>query len=244
VEDFGLRITGLANQLCVLGDDITDKEVVKKGSSSGGGNSGGHGDHGYGRGRGRGHSGGCNGGARSSWREDTTAHGACHNCGKVGHFAREGRSKKKNGEAHAAHEEEASLLLATGGAVQTLPPPPPPPVALLQILAKSGALSRPCIEDGLTESRSIECGQSVGETVHLVEEKVFAQLGDVENKDCCWWVLDTGAMNHMTGYRSAISDLDHNIHDTVRFGGWLGGADRRVGYNPIQQQVWGAPSVH
>jgi hypothetical protein len=66
VEDFGLRIIGLANQLCVLDDDITDKEVVKKGSSSGGGNSGGHGDHGYGRGRGRGHSGGCNGGARSS----------------------------------------------------------------------------------------------------------------------------------------------------------------------------------
>jgi hypothetical protein len=30
MEDFSLRITALANQLRVLGDDITDEEVVKK----------------------------------------------------------------------------------------------------------------------------------------------------------------------------------------------------------------------
>jgi hypothetical protein len=30
IEEFSLRITALANELWVLGDDITDKEVVKK----------------------------------------------------------------------------------------------------------------------------------------------------------------------------------------------------------------------
>jgi hypothetical protein len=30
VEDFSIRITSLANELHVLGDEITDREVVKK----------------------------------------------------------------------------------------------------------------------------------------------------------------------------------------------------------------------
>jgi hypothetical protein len=30
VEDFSIRITSIANKLRVLGDEITDKEVVKK----------------------------------------------------------------------------------------------------------------------------------------------------------------------------------------------------------------------
>jgi hypothetical protein len=73
------------------------------------------------------------------------------------------------------------------------------------------------MEDGLIGSRSIKGAQSVGETVHLVEEKVYAHLGDEEKKDCHRWVLDMGATNHMTGCRSTFSDLDHNIHSTVKF---------------------------
>jgi hypothetical protein len=50
-----------------------------------------------------------------------------------------------------------------------------------------------------------------------VEEKVFAQIDKEEKKECRRWVLDTGATNHMTGCQSAFSDLDQNIHGTVRF---------------------------
>jgi hypothetical protein len=39
--------------------------------------------------------------------------------------------------------------------------------------------------------------------VHLVEQKVYADLGMPENDDHNNWVLDTGTTNHMTGY------LDH-----------------------------------
>ena len=32
------------------------------------------------------------------------------------------------------------------------------------------------------------------------------------------WVLDTGASNHMTGMRSALTQFDEGVHDTVHFG--------------------------
>ena len=31
------------------------------------------------------------------------------------------------------------------------------------------------------------------------------------------WVLDTGSTNHMTGAKSAFSELDSGIHGTVKF---------------------------
>jgi hypothetical protein len=34
--------------------------------------------------------------------------------------------------------------------------------------------------------------------VHIIEEKVFAALGDAA-EETCRWVLDTGASNHMSG---------------------------------------------
>jgi hypothetical protein len=39
--------------------------------------------------------------------------------------------------------------------------------------------------------------------VHLVEQKVYADLGMPENDDQNNWVLDTGTTNHMTDF------LDH-----------------------------------
>jgi hypothetical protein len=82
---------------------------------------------------------------------------------------------------------------------------------------ESGALSGSCVEDGLVGSCSIKGARSMDKAVHLVEEKMYAHLDDEEEKDYRRWVLDTGATNHMIGCRSVFSDLDHNIHDTVKF---------------------------
>jgi hypothetical protein len=32
------------------------------------------------------------------------------------------------------------------------------------------------------------------------------------------WILDTGATNHMTGYREALASLDESVRGAVRFG--------------------------
>jgi hypothetical protein len=44
-------------------------------------------------------------------RDDSEGRDTCHNCVKVGHWAKDCRSKAKKGEAHAAHEEESSLVM-------------------------------------------------------------------------------------------------------------------------------------
>lgn len=51
------------------------------------------------------------------------------------------------------------------------------------------------------------------QTVHLSEKTVVP----VQCEDGVW-VLDTGASNHMTGSRSALSQLDEGVGGTVRFG--------------------------
>jgi hypothetical protein len=55
--------------------------------------------------------------------------------------------------------------------------------------------------------------------VSLKEERVFAQIG--ERGEPCehrWWVLDSGATNHMTGSRFAFTKLDSGIRGFVKFG--------------------------
>ena len=46
---------------------------------------------------------------------------------------------------------------------------------------------------------------------------MFADIDDTE-KDPQQWILDTGATNHMTGSRTAFSDLDTSTVGTVCFG--------------------------
>ena len=58
-----------------------------------------------------------------------------------------------------------------------------------------------------------------GEPIQLEEERVFAQIGERdEQHEHRQWILDTGATNHMTGARSAFSELDSGIRGTVKFG--------------------------
>lgn len=50
------------------------------------------------------------------------------------------------------------------------------------------------------------------QVVHLTEKVIPIDVPDGV------WVLNTGASNHMTGTRSALSQLDQSVHGTVRFG--------------------------
>jgi uncharacterized membrane protein YgcG len=211
VEDFSIHINSIANELRVLGEEITDKEVVKKmlhsilekleqvaismemlldlntlsieeatghlhaieqrkksssssvtddsgrlllmeeewiarmkarekGGSSGSGGSGGDGGRDKGRGKNKGcggwHSGG---GANSNCQEgseDGTGRGACHNCMKLGHWARNCRSRPKKTKAHIAQEEESSLLLSETSQIElvTLAPPTPATLSPLEVI--------------------------------------------------------------------------------------------------------------
>jgi hypothetical protein len=54
--------------------------------------------------------------------------------------------------------------------------------------------------------------------MHLEESKLFAQLGKNGGGDDAHWILDSGATNHMTGVRTAFSEIDLRVHGTVRFG--------------------------
>jgi hypothetical protein len=53
--------------------------------------------------------------------------------------------------------------------------------------------------------------------VHIVEEKVFAALGDEAEKETCRSVLDTSASNHMMGCRATFSSIDGGTVGTVRY---------------------------
>jgi hypothetical protein len=54
--------------------------------------------------------------------------------------------------------------------------------------------------------------------VEIHEEKVFAHLDEEKERNVGTWVLDTGAMNHMSGYRAVFTKINTTVLDTVRFG--------------------------
>jgi hypothetical protein len=198
--------------LAVTKEEWTARMKAKdKGDSSGRSCSGGGG------GRGRGCGSGCSGGTNSSsqdGREETTGRGVCHNYGKMGHWARECRSKAKKGEAHATKDEESSLLLMEVGVIELIVLSPPQPSMAASLGSPEGAVSKPTVEDdGCIGPAEIK----LEGVMHLMEDKVFTYISNTEEKDSRRWVLDTGATNHMTGCRSAFSNLDRNAHGTVRF---------------------------
>ncbi|CAO2173598.1 unnamed protein product [Urochloa humidicola] len=54
-------------------------------------------------------------------------------------------------------------------------------------------------------------------SIHLVEERVYAQLDGEGGADAGLWYLDTGATNHMTGAHDVFTELDTSVQGTVRF---------------------------
>jgi hypothetical protein len=54
--------------------------------------------------------------------------------------------------------------------------------------------------------------------VEIVEQKVFANVGLLEEHDDKRWVLDTGATNHMTDARHFFIELNTHICGQVKFG--------------------------
>ncbi|BAF28972.2 Os12g0108800 [Oryza sativa Japonica Group] len=201
------------------------REQEKKGGSSGGNGGGGRNRR---RGRGKGRGGG------ESNRTDTSGQdgqgNTCRNCGKAGHWARDCISKPmKSGEAHLAQEEEATLLLGevctislTPSSVSPPTSPPPPLYRASAPPADSTSLPHraptPLTDSLVREPILPPVPSQVREKIHLVEEKVHAQLYNEEQKDDRRWVVDTGATNHMSGAQSAFSNLDSTVSGSVKFG--------------------------
>jgi hypothetical protein len=53
--------------------------------------------------------------------------------------------------------------------------------------------------------------------VHLMEDQVCAVLSEEKEVEPCQWVLDTGALNHMSGSRAAFFGINGRTVSTVKF---------------------------
>jgi hypothetical protein len=53
--------------------------------------------------------------------------------------------------------------------------------------------------------------------VEIHEEKVFTHLDEEKERDTRTWVLDTGAMNHMSGCRATFMKIDTMVLGTMHF---------------------------
>jgi hypothetical protein len=129
---------------------------------------------------------------KSRWRQGGSTDGegrdTCHNCSKVGHWARDCQSKAKE-EAHAAHDDESALLLLEAGDVTVKDVSPSPPATPPKTL--SGA-DEPVLPKGdeIDYVKFPKTPPHTAEIVHLVEDEVYIQFGE-EKKECRRWVLDT-----------------------------------------------------
>ncbi|CAA6675444.1 unnamed protein product [Spirodela intermedia] len=183
------------------------------------------GRHGRGRGRGRGSDKGSSSGGLTG-NSGRPSGDECRRCGKLGHWARECRSKPKKEQAHVVqNEEEASLLLVKSTtAISTAPPPtstPPRFAATPQAEDRLRRASPPPpgakgvpVNGGPPKKRRSQaprprsiCGK------RRCSPTLKEELRDEEA-----WVVDTGATNHMSGSRTAFTELDTEVLGTVRFG--------------------------
>ncbi|CAA6674891.1 unnamed protein product [Spirodela intermedia] len=182
--------------------------------------------HGRGRGRGRGSDKGSSSGGLTG-NSGRPRGDECRRCGKLGHWARECRSKPKKEQAHVVqNEEEASLLLVKSTtAISTAPPPTSTPPRFAATPQAEDRLRRASPPPPGAKGVPVNGGAAKEERkpgaqtqIHLREEKVFAHLEEEELRDEEEWVVDTGATNHISGSRTAFTELDTKVLGTVRFG--------------------------
>jgi hypothetical protein len=109
---------------------------------------------------------------------------------------------KKAGQTHPVEEEEGGLMLTKTSKLLDDAHPAgfkffPPPTTTMQL---------PTISS------------SPHDSVHLIEDKVFAHLGEDEvGRSTTRWVVDIGVTNHMMGVCTTFIELDINVWGTVRF---------------------------
>ena len=68
------------------------------------------------------------------------------------------------------------------------------------------------------EVMAVEGSGKVLKTVNIDEPHAQIHLGRVGADQEQRWYLDSGASNHMTGYKASFSELDGDVTDTVKFG--------------------------
>ena len=119
----------------------------------------------------------------------------CYNCQKIGHYASDCRSKKR--EDHYASHCRSKIRENQAQLTETQSDEDEPALLTAQV-CEVRTLSSP----ELTE-------------MALYEEKVVPE--EIEKKKTIWF-LDMGASNHMTGCRSWFSELKESRTGMVKFG--------------------------
>jgi hypothetical protein len=86
------------------------------------------------------------------------------------------------------------------------------------MVARATSFQSLTVVSGGDVAAAVSGGDAVA-AVEIREEKVFVQLGELEEShDTKIWIVNTGTTNHMTGSRAAFVNLDTRVRGTVRFG--------------------------
>jgi hypothetical protein len=122
----------------------------------------------------------------------------CRSCGKIGHWARECCCRPKCEEqSHLVEDDEPILMLAH-----------------IEVLSSPNSIQSTV---QAMEPWPLVTSVAPKWLIELVEEEVFAVLGDGGDGDPKRWIFDTDASNHMTDIKEVLSDLDTGVIGTIRF---------------------------